>query len=213
MLGQALVSRGGRLVNGAINGYTVNLTAQLLPSAIATYQPAAVVIGLSLANEGLLREADASAAEALAREYERGLLALADAAATTPPATDSSRRLVIIGGVYPSDCYSAMQVAVLRGSHARLLGATGYRVVNFLDAVADEQGYWRNGTAKDCGHPNTEGRAFGRASNRAKYVPRIAWLLLLSTPACIMHVTDHVAVASFAGRRSSYVRGRASGLV
>ena len=76
MLGQALVSRGGRLVNGAVNGYTVNLTAQLLPSAIATYQPAAVVIGLSLANEGLLREADASAAEALAREYERGLLAL-----------------------------------------------------------------------------------------------------------------------------------------
>ena len=68
------------LVNKAIGGYDTQSTMGLLRHALGIYEPRVVIIGLSLANEGLPWAENRAAADAVASQFEAGLRALAEVA-------------------------------------------------------------------------------------------------------------------------------------
>ena len=72
-----------------------------LDAALATHAPRVVIIGLSLANEGLQRAAWWSVEEVLQR-YTKGLRRLARRA-------ERAGAAAVIGGVYPHGAYTPLQ--------------------------------------------------------------------------------------------------------
>ncbi|KAG1671160.1 hypothetical protein FOA52_005414 [Chlamydomonas sp. UWO 241] len=154
MLGDALRSEYGSLyVNEAVSGYNTRATAAPLPGLLEKHRPSAVVIGLSLANEGLTSMRTASQAAVLAAGYEARLLGIA----ATAVAYDGVK-LVVLGGLYPNNNYSAEQYSELLASNARL-DVSGYPMIDFLAITDDGRGAWRAGTYADAGHPNDAGHA------------------------------------------------------
>lgn len=124
----------------------------------------AVVVALSLANEGLPWTDMKPHANAIADVYVANLLhvgMMIERRGATP----------IIAGVYPFDGYSPMHHAVLTRVNDKLQawgeaaahGATNRTPyafsINFLPAVDDGRGHWRKGLPVDEGHPNDAGHA------------------------------------------------------
>ncbi|KAG1671157.1 hypothetical protein FOA52_005411 [Chlamydomonas sp. UWO 241] len=173
MMGDALSEKYGYVyVNEAVSGFTTVATAALLPSVLRQHRPSAVVIALSLANEGLPLTTSARQAASLAAGYEQRLLGMAATAAAF-----DGVKLVMLGGVYPSNDYNTFQYAELLASNARLQGDTAspwpcvpsatatatcgaactYPVIDFLAVTDDGSGAWKAGTSVDSGHPNDAG--------------------------------------------------------
>ena len=112
-LGQALGdSYGLNLVNVAESGRDTNTTIEMLEDALVEYTPRLVVIGLSLANEGLPWLASKGLSptvensQSIGQSYRAGLLTLAHLA-------EQANATVVIAGVYPHDRYAVNESAVL----------------------------------------------------------------------------------------------------
>ena len=121
-----------------------------LDAALATHAPRVVVIGLSLANEGLQRAAWWSVEEVLQR-YTKGLRRLARR-------VERAGATAVIGGVYPHGAYTPLQARVLFAADATLK-AWPYKHIDFLSAVSDARGHWRSGLDQNDGHPNDAAHA------------------------------------------------------
>lgn len=148
-LGQALREKyGHQLVNVSEAGANVARTIERFPSVVAPEQPDIVIIALSLGNEGLAycRPHERRAAQ---RRFESGLLQLVKM-------TRELGALPILGGVYPHGDYQSEQDWLLRDTHKRML-TWGVPVLDWLAAVDNGEGGWKDGISFDPAHPNTIG--------------------------------------------------------
>jgi len=145
------------LINAAVPGRTAQTTLGDLEAALAIHNPRVVLVGLSLANEGLRLTFDVAQAENIAQNYLSGLRAIAQRA-------DQADADVIIGGVYgygrPGDnwpsAFLPFQAQTLFETNATL-GTWEYPYVDFLSTTATSDGRWRTGLAANAGHPNDSG--------------------------------------------------------
>lgn len=145
-----------RVHNAATPGAMVAHARLELPALLEHFEPRGVIVGLSTANEGMASAATDGVASATAQRYEDVLYELADEIAAAPTV-----QLVVLGGVYPCNCYAAHHYMALRSLNARMLArqsnSTGFPVIDFLGAMDDGHGNWRELEWYDAGHPNTLG--------------------------------------------------------
>eukprot|EP00965_Chrysotila_dentata_P235430 6200743-Pleurochrysis_carterae.AAC.3 len=121
--------------------------------ALKTCKPCAVVIGLSLANEGLFLARDVSEIDRVRDRFLDGMQKLAETA-------QASGAMPVIGGVYPNDFYEPVHAQTLRSVEATMRGWTtsrGWKYISFLSALDDGEGRWQRGLSADPSHPNEEG--------------------------------------------------------
>ena len=138
-------------------GATVATTAPVLAALLSGPEvPGTVVIGLSLANEGLASTGSEAAARQLADGFLLGLHELASSA-------ERAGASVVLGGVYPNDDLDLTQTRELRRTHARM-AAWRWPVINFLERTEAGAGqsplaHWQPRMRADAWHPNEEGHA------------------------------------------------------
>lgn len=148
-LAEALQRYGHQTVNVAVHGYTTQKTRADFQRLVASMKPDVVVIGLSLANEGLSWKS-ARLWRAVARSFQngiRGLLAEVEAIEAS----------AVLGDVYPHDAYtSRLQQKLLQDTHRMLLN-TSVPLLRWLPALDDGQGRWHRDHMEDAGHPNSLG--------------------------------------------------------
>jgi lysophospholipase L1-like esterase len=139
---------GHHLVNVAEVGTNIGSTIARFASVVTPEKPDVVIIALSLGNEGLAHCLPHQR-RAVQRRFESGLQQL----------IKMTRRLgayPILGGVYPHDDYAPEQYELLQETHRHML-SWGVPVLNWLAAVDNGQGAWKDGTSFDPAHPNTIG--------------------------------------------------------
>uniref|UniRef100_A0A7S4C1K7 SGNH hydrolase-type esterase domain-containing protein n=1 Tax=Chrysotila carterae TaxID=13221 RepID=A0A7S4C1K7_CHRCT len=144
---------GFQMVNAAIPGTDTTATLQAMKVALKTCKPCAVVIGLSLANEGLFLARDVSEIDRVRDRFLDGMQKLAETA-------QASGAMPVIGGVYPNDFYEPVHAQTLRSVEATMRGWTtsrGWKYISFLSALDDGEGRWQRGLSADPSHPNEEG--------------------------------------------------------
>ncbi|OCQ98875.1 lipase [Nostoc sp. MBR 210] len=149
LLEEALQQKyGHRVVNVAEVGANVSRTIARFASVVTPEQPDVVIIALSLGNEGL---ADCAPHErrAVQRRFESGLQQLVKM-------TRKLGALPVLGGVYPHNNYSSEHYWLLKDTHNRILN-WGVPILNWLPALDNGQGRWREGISFDPAHPNTFG--------------------------------------------------------
>jgi Starch binding domain/GDSL-like Lipase/Acylhydrolase family/Putative papain-like cysteine peptidase (DUF1796) len=139
---------GHRVVNVSEVGANVGRTIARFPSVVAPEQPDIVIISLSLGNEGLAH-CPPHQRKAVQRRFEGGLQQLVKM-------TRDLGALPILGSVYPHNDYCAEHYLLLRDTHNRMLNSN-VMVLDWLSAVDDGQGRWREGTSFDPSHPNLIG--------------------------------------------------------
>jgi lysophospholipase L1-like esterase len=150
-LRQHLQKYGHQLVNVSEVGATVRRAIDRFPSVVAPETPDIVIIALSLGNEGFAY-CPPHERRAVQRRFESGLQQL----------VQMVRQLEarpILGSVYPHGDYTLEHYGLLQDTHNRML-SWGVPVLNWLAAVDDGQGRWREGLSFDPAHPNTKGHHF-----------------------------------------------------
>jgi Starch binding domain/GDSL-like Lipase/Acylhydrolase family/Putative papain-like cysteine peptidase (DUF1796) len=149
LLGQTLQEKYGHIfINVSEEGANVNKTINRFASVVTPEQPDVVIIALSLGNEGLAY-CPPQERRAVQRRFESGLLSLVKM-------TQDIGALPILGGVYPHGDYSPEHHWLLKNTHNRMLN-WGVPVLDWLAAVDNGQGRWKEGTSFDPAHPNTVG--------------------------------------------------------
>ncbi|MGL5081173.1 MAG: DUF1796 family putative cysteine peptidase [Microcoleaceae cyanobacterium] len=149
LLGKALRQYyGHQLVNLSEVGANVSTTIARFPSVVTPEQPDVVIIALSLGNEGLAY-CPPHERRAVQRRFESGLQQLIKM-------TRALGARPILGGVYPHDHYYPEHYWLLQDTHNRMLN-WGVTVLDWLAAVDDGQGHWKEGMSFDPAHPNTIG--------------------------------------------------------
>jgi lysophospholipase L1-like esterase len=139
---------GHQLINVSEVGANVGRTIERFPSVVAPEQPDIVIIALSLGNEGLSYCAPHQR-RAVQRRFESGLQQLVKM-------TRELGASPILGGVYPHGDYSSEHAWLLKETHDRMMN-WGVPILNWLAAVENGQGRWKEGTSFDPAHPNTVG--------------------------------------------------------
>lgn len=146
-LATALRARNWIVVNRSIGGDNTEKLLARFACDVLPEHPDAMLIALSLANEGLLM----GEAELVYQKYMtnmRKLIQLCQKNGIIP----------IIGGCYPNNSYQESHYNyILKFNEA--LGGWPVASLNFLSAVDDGAGRWAQGTDKDAGHPNKTGHA------------------------------------------------------
>ncbi len=148
-LATMLAGRGWTVVNvsrGGDNTQTIlpRFSAELLPQ-----HPKYVIIGLSLANEGLIGAKTPADRERVQRQFTAGLRHLIDLCR-------QNGMVPILGQCYAQSLFDAEQYAVTRRTN---LETNGWDVpsFNFLGSIDDGTGKWVDGFMQDPGHPNSRG--------------------------------------------------------
>ncbi|MBW4661767.1 MAG: lipase [Drouetiella hepatica Uher 2000/2452] len=148
-LGQSLQEKyGHQLVNVSEVGATVSRTIKRFPSVVLPEQPDIIIIALSLGNEGFAY-CPPHERRAVQRRFESGLQQL----------VKMTRQLgasPVLGSVYPHGDYAPEHNWLLRDTHSRML-TWGVPVLDWLTALDDGQGQWREGLSFDPAHPNSRG--------------------------------------------------------
>lgn len=148
-LEQALQQKYGHtLVNVSEAGANVSRTITRFGSVVTPEQPDVVIIALSLGNEGLA-SCPPHERRAVQRRFESGLQQLVNM-------TRKLGALPILGGVYPHNYYAPEHYWLLKDTNNRML-TWGVPVLNWLEALDNGQGRWREGISYDPAHPNTVG--------------------------------------------------------
>eukprot|EP00668_Euglena_longa_P029575 GGOE01036930.1.p1 GENE.GGOE01036930.1~~GGOE01036930.1.p1 ORF type:complete len:201 (-),score=44.54 GGOE01036930.1:273-875(-) len=131
--------------NEAIPGLNSSETQELLHCVLQRSPVSVVVIGLSLANEGLLEDLTHPPVS-----FTHNVKAMVEACHAM-----GSR--AVLGGLYPNDCYSPDAYTILQSVDSAMTkwGADGK--LEFLAATDDGRGHWRREFAADPGHPNDVG--------------------------------------------------------
>ncbi|WP_392533910.1 DUF1796 family putative cysteine peptidase [Nostoc sp. C117] len=149
LLGQALQQKyGHQIVNVCEVGANVGRTIARFASVVTPEKPDVVIIALSLGNEGLAYCLPHER-RAIQRRFESGLQQL------VKMTRDIGAR-PILGGVYPNNDYSPDHHWLLQDTHNRML-SWDVTVLNWLAALDNGQGRWKDGISFDPAHPNTVG--------------------------------------------------------
>lgn len=149
MLAEDLEKAGWETWNCAIGGQTTSDILLRLERDVISKQPDVCFVGLGLANEGLGRTNNETEAAIIRGIFESNLKKIA-------AALQKAGILPILGGVYPNNGYNAFQTAALRASHAEI-NTWGVEVLNWLDALDDGLGHFKEGQYLNAGHPNDAG--------------------------------------------------------
>jgi hypothetical protein len=149
LLGQALQQKyGHQIVNVSEVGANVGRTIARFASVVIPEKPDIVIIALSLGNEGLAHCLPHER-RAIQRRFESGLQQL------VKMTRDIGAR-PILGGVYPNNDYSPEHYWLLKDTHNRML-SWGVSTLDWLAALDNGQGRWKDGISGDPAHPNTIG--------------------------------------------------------
>ncbi len=149
LLGQTLANKyGHELVNVSEAGANVGSTIARFPAVVIPEQPDIVIIALSLGNEGL-SYCPPHQRRAVQRRFESGLQQLVKM-------TRELGAIPILGGVYPHGDYSPEHHWLLKDTHSRMVN-WGVPVLDWLAALDNGQGKWKEGISFDPSHPNTLG--------------------------------------------------------
>ncbi|MEN9230687.1 MAG: DUF1796 family putative cysteine peptidase [Thermostichus sp. DG02_5_bins_236] len=148
-LEQALQERYGyQLINLSELGANVQRTLTRFSQVVIPEKPDIVIIALSLGNEGLAFCAPQDR-PLIQKRFENGLRQLI-------LMTKQIGALPILGGVYPHGDYTSEHHNLLQETHHRML-SWGYPILNWLSALEDGQGRWKNSLSFDAAHPNSKG--------------------------------------------------------
>ncbi len=139
---------GHQLINLSEVGANVSRTITRFASVVTPEEPDVVIIALSLGNEGL-GCCPPHQRRAVQRRFESGLQQLIKM-------TRSLGAMPILGGVYPNGDYTPEHEWLLKDTHNRML-TWGVPILDWLGAVDNGQGRWKEGTSFDPAHPNTWG--------------------------------------------------------
>eukprot|EP00435_Cladocopium_sp_Y103_P010049 s2168_g2.t1 len=140
---------GHRVVNVSQCGANTASTKERLKDAVTQLKPDIVIIALSLGNEGLAH-CPAAERRAAQHRFEQGLLDLISMVL----AMDA---MPILGGVYPNNDYNAETYAMLKET-ARTMATWNVPIFEWLPALDDGHGRWKESLYFDHAHPNTEGQ-------------------------------------------------------
>ncbi|MEA5621163.1 DUF1796 family putative cysteine peptidase [Cronbergia sp. UHCC 0137] len=148
-LGETLQQKyGHQLVNVSQLGANVGNTIARFPAVVTPQKPDVVIIALSLGNEGLAY-CPPHERRAAQRRFESGLQQLVKM-------TRELGAIPILGGVYPHNEYSSEHYWLLKDTHNRML-SWNVPILDWLAAVDNGQGRWKEGISFDPAHPNTIG--------------------------------------------------------
>jgi len=142
MLGQHLTPKGMIFKNLAVSGSDTRETMYQLKKA-ALLKPKIVIIGLSIANEGLNVKLFLSGMSLLISEIKK-----MDA-------------VPIVGNVYPNNYYGVEEYKLLLNTNNELKKWKEenkfHSLLDFLSTTDDGYGHWLPGTFSDASHPNSNG--------------------------------------------------------
>ncbi|MFH0946638.1 MAG: SGNH/GDSL hydrolase family protein [Planctomycetota bacterium] len=143
-LGRLLEDRGFKLVNVSIPGNTTSDVLARMNRDLEPLAPDIVLIGLSLANEGLEDDRDAAV-----ETYLKNLPEIVDRC-------NEAGWIPVVGLCYPYDGYDATDYAALKQVN---LAIEGFDVatINLLGALDDGTGQFVEGYTYDEGHPDNRG--------------------------------------------------------
>jgi lysophospholipase L1-like esterase len=153
-----LAQRGWEVLNQSRGGDTTPRLAQRFepvgaPDPATRYllpvRPSYVVLGLSIANEGIFEAATTAEKDAVYKQYADGMKGLIDRARAngiTP----------VVTLAYPRDAYTPVEYEYLRRINL-LQNTWDVPSVNFLGAIDDGMGHWTKGFGFDDKHPNAAG--------------------------------------------------------
>jgi lysophospholipase L1-like esterase len=121
-------------------------TKYLLP-----VNPAYVVIGLSLGNEGIKNQSDTAGRDAIYQQFERGILGFIQR-------SRENRIVPVVANCYARQDFTATEYDYTKRMNL-LINSWDVPSFNFLGAVDDGTGKWAKGFIHDSLHPNASGHA------------------------------------------------------
>ncbi len=130
--------------------------------------PDIVVIGLSLANEGIMTPPNDNGREQIVEQFRSRLLALADSL------NDMGIKPVIVN-CYAQSYFNKSQYDFTKKMN-RIINTWRYPSINVLGTIDDLEGRWVEGYLSDPGHPNT----FGHQEMSYAIVPSLFDAILLN---------------------------------
>jgi len=151
LLGQALGERYDhqhQLINVSHSGANTQVARDQFQAAVLPWKPDVVIVALSLENEGL---AHCPRVERRAAQYrfEEGILKLLRMVV-------NAGAVPMLAGVYPNNDFDDETYGILRET-AKNMKTWGVPIFDWLDALDDGRGRWREGLWFDHAHPNSEG--------------------------------------------------------
>lgn len=144
-LGQAMASRGYTFVNKSVGGNNTTNLIQRFYTDVVPEHPDLVIIGLGLGNEGLV----SGNKEVVYSSYVRGIRRLVTMCR-------QAGFKVIVAGVYCNNFFTLTDYQYLRQADLEFENSD-VPYINFLGAVDDGTGKWRDGMWNDALHPNEQG--------------------------------------------------------
>ena len=146
MLGQYLTGLGWTYTNASIGGNTTVDLINRFYTDLVPLQPDVVIIGLSLANEGILNP---TGKQAIFEQYIDNMFQLVDMCR-------QQGFKVIVTGCYPNNSYTSVEYNYIKQAD-KFLQSSQIPFINFLGSVDNGAGQWRTGMYFDAGHPNDIG--------------------------------------------------------
>jgi len=141
-------SFGHEVINVSMSGANTASTKARFIQVVEPLKPDMVIVGLSLGNEGLAHCPPAERRAAQHR-FEQGLLDLIRMVVAI-------NAVPVLGGVYANNDFNADTYAMLKET-SKTMSTWGVPVLEWLAAVDDGRGHWREGLYFDHAHPNSEG--------------------------------------------------------
>ena len=151
------------------------------------HQPGYVLIGLSLANEGIM-DGDADARARVFAQFRSGLLDLITQCR-------GQGFEVVVANCYPQDKFQAEHYQAIQAMNA-LIQRWDVASINLLGAVDDGSGHWVDGFARDPGHP-----ARGGHREMSETIPPTLFDALASgkRPATLVTAPGYIQIGSGKG--------------
>lgn len=144
-LGRLLEPAGWQVVNISIPGYDTRASIRRFAEDVLPLDPDFVLIGLSMANEGLVT----GNPDSVSRQYESGIRQLIRLC-------DDNSVIPVVGLCYSNDNYTAEQYGYLKRMNI-LINSLGIPCINLLGALNDGNGHFPAGCTFDPGHPDDLG--------------------------------------------------------
>ncbi len=147
MLKEELQASGRwEVINKSIGGNRTSDVLGRLDRDVLVYNPDIVVVGLSLANEGLAGNADV---QEVYTSYRNGLKKIIQV-------LQANDIVPVICNCYPNSGYDQLKYDLICQMN-REIASWPVASINFLSATDDGHGRWVEGYLKDGGHPNDAG--------------------------------------------------------
>lgn len=149
LLGKDYEAKGWEVRNCSIGGQTTTDILLRLDRDVLSHHPDLCIVGLGLANEGLPGAAEYRKAKVIQGIFEHNLMKIKEA-------LQKEGVSVMLGGVYPHNAYKTMHYELLQETHDRM-DQWDVPVLQWLSAIEDGSGHFREGFYMDAGHPNDAG--------------------------------------------------------